>query len=210
MVPASIQRYTCTPSGQSEAELRIKTVVCLFFGGLLAAQEPAANLKIVVIEGENAVNNIKSKTATQPVVEVRDQNDKPVPGAEVVFRLPASGPGGVFTGWLNYQVVRTDDTGRAGASGLTPNDQEGRFNIKVTATQGKSTGSAVIAQTNTATAVAKSAGSHTKLYVILGAVGVAVLAGGLAAAHSGGSSSAPAATIPIGISAGPIGVGGPH
>ena len=46
--------------------------------------QEAGSLKIVVIEGEGALNNIRSRTATQPVVEVRDENDRPVEGAEVV------------------------------------------------------------------------------------------------------------------------------
>ncbi|HEV2447791.1 MAG TPA: hypothetical protein VGS58_17795 [Candidatus Sulfopaludibacter sp.] len=173
------------------------------------AQEPAGNLKITVIEGENAVNNIKSKTATQPVVEVRDEGGKPVFGADVVFRLPSSGPGGVFTGWLTYQVMKTDADGRAAATGMTPNDQPGRFNIKVTATLGKQTGTAIIAQNNSAANPAGASKSHTKLYIVLGAIGVAALAGGLAA-HSAGGSSTPPATTPVSISAGAITVGGPH
>jgi hypothetical protein len=57
------------------------------FGVLLfiasASQPQPANkaaLKIVVLEGENAVNIIQQKTATVPVIQVRDQNDLPVAG----------------------------------------------------------------------------------------------------------------------------------
>jgi hypothetical protein len=194
--------------------LRTKSFVFAVVSGLLWlpawGQEATGDLKIVVLAGENAVNNIRSKIAVPPAVEVRDQNDQPVVGAEVVFRLPASGAGGVFSGWLDYQVVKTDEKGRAAASGLTPNDQEGRFNIKVTATQGKRSGTVVIAQTNTSARVEGTSKSHTKLYVILGAVAVGAVVGGVAAAHGSGSSAATAATNPISISAGPIGVGGPH
>ncbi|MGB9604559.1 MAG: hypothetical protein ACPL88_01615, partial [Bryobacteraceae bacterium] len=110
-----------------------------------ARPEPPGILKVVVIEGEGAVNNIRTRSAVAPVVEVRDENDKPVVGAEVVFQLPPAGPGGVFHGWMRTQTVRTNEQGRAAASGYTPNDQPGRFNIKVTATLGNKTGSAVIA-----------------------------------------------------------------
>ena len=41
-----------------------------------AAQTGA--LRIVVLEGEDAVNIIRQKTAVRPVVEVRDSNDLPV------------------------------------------------------------------------------------------------------------------------------------
>ena len=44
-------------------------------------RKPSGALRIVVIEGEDAVNVIQQKTAVAPVVEVRDQNGLPVPGA---------------------------------------------------------------------------------------------------------------------------------
>ena len=38
--------------------------------------------KIVVLQGENAVNNIKTRVVTEPVVEIRDARDLPVAGVE--------------------------------------------------------------------------------------------------------------------------------
>ncbi|MBL8237975.1 MAG: hypothetical protein JNM66_11180, partial [Bryobacterales bacterium] len=55
---------------------------------------PAVSLRVLVLEGANAINSIPNRSATFPVVEVRDENDLPVEGAEVVFELPATGPGG--------------------------------------------------------------------------------------------------------------------
>src|SRR5712664_1796400 len=106
--------------------------------------QQAGGLKIVVVQGEGAKNNVRTRSATQPVVEVRDDSDKPVAGAEVVFQLPPAGPGGVFNGWMRNQTARTGPDGRAQTSGFTPNDEEGRFNIKATATSGTKTASAVI------------------------------------------------------------------
>src|SRR5580704_13463636 len=68
---------------------------CLLFNGLLPAQS-SDELKIIIIDGEDAVNIVKKKTAVQPVVEVRDRNNLPVAGAVVIFALPSSGPGGTF------------------------------------------------------------------------------------------------------------------
>src|SRR6185503_21069676 len=89
----------------------------------LGAQQPlvpqGGALKIVVIEGEGAKNNIRQRLAAQPVVEVRDEADKPVPGAEVVFQLPAAGAGGVFNGWMRTQTVKTNAQGQAAATGFT-------------------------------------------------------------------------------------------
>src|SRR5215468_674500 len=55
--------------------------------------QSGGSLKITVLQGEGSTNNIRSKSATQPAVEVRDDANKPVAGAEVVFQLPAAGPG---------------------------------------------------------------------------------------------------------------------
>src|SRR5215467_5627981 len=48
------------------------------------------DLTIKVIENEDGVNIIKTKSAVKPVVEVRDKNDLPVASATVLFFLPNS------------------------------------------------------------------------------------------------------------------------
>ncbi len=55
-------------------------------------------LNIVIIEGEGAINNIKQRTAREPVVQVEDENHKPVAGAAVIFALSDQGAGGTFAG----------------------------------------------------------------------------------------------------------------
>ncbi len=166
-------------------------------------------LKIAVLKGEGAVNNIKARTATPPVVEVRDAEDKPVAGAEVVFQLPAGGPGAVFNGWMRTQTARTDAQGQAEAQGMTPNDQAGRFNIKVTATQGKRTASVVVAQSNAVGSSAQARSSRKTLWIVLGVAAVAAIAGGVAATRGGDEAAAPA-KVPITISPGPVTVAGPR
>ena len=167
-------------------------------------------LKIVVIQGEGATNNIRTKSVTAPVVEVRDESDKPVANAEVIFQLPSAGPGGVFNGWMRNQTVRTNAQGQAGAEGLTPNDEEGRFNIKVTASSGTKSGSVVIGQSNvrgSGGAQAKS-GKRTAL-IVLGVLAVGGIAGGIAATRGGSSTTAPI-VVPVTVTAGPVTVGGPR
>jgi len=172
--------------------------------------DPKETLKIIVIEGEGAKNNIKSRTATAPAVEVRDASDKPVAGAEVVFQLPMAGPSGVFNGWLKTQTVRTDDKGRATTTGYAPNTEAGRFNIKVTATSGAQMGSAVIAQANiegNGSATAKKSGT----WKWVGILGGAAVAGGIVAATRGGNDTAAATPkVPVTITAGSVGVAGPR
>lgn len=118
--------------------------------GLFAQAEPRrpGSLRIYVLQGEGAVNNISSRIATSPLVEVRDANDFPVAGATVTFELPASGPGAVFEGGkLEYSNV-SDGRGQASAMAMAPNQIEGKFAIKVTARLNGQTGMTAIHQTN--------------------------------------------------------------
>src|SRR5436190_572870 len=83
---------------------------------LLAANQ--AVLKILVIEGEDAVNIIQQKTAVAPVVEVRDRNDLPISGAAVTFTM--SGSKATFAGGLRTVTITTNAAGRAAAPGINP------------------------------------------------------------------------------------------
>ena len=192
--------------------------IFLAFSLTLPAQQPAGpssallaqkkdTLKINVLQGEGAKNSIRARTATAPVVEVRDANDKPVAGAEVVYQLPLAGPGGAFHGWLRNQTVRTDEKGVAATAGYTPNTEAGRFNIKVTAAFGSDTGSAVIAQSNVEGGGTGGAGKSNwwKWALIIGGVGVGV---GVAAAVSGDDEATQ--PNPIRVSAGAVTVSGPR
>jgi hypothetical protein len=181
---------------------------------LVQAQAQSGGLKIIVVQGEGAENNLRTRNATQPVVEVRDDGDKPVPGAEVVFQLPPAGPGGVFNGWMRTQTARTGPEGRAQTNGFAPNEEEGRFNIKVTATSGNKTSNAIIAQSNTRGTGngGPQAKSRKKMWTIIAIVGVAALTGGIIAATRGGDSNSTVAAvaIPVTITPGPVTVGGPR
>ena len=170
-------------------------------------------LKIVVVQGEGAKNNLRTHSATQPVVEVRDDADKPVPVVEVVFQLPPAGPGGVFNGWMRTQTARTGPEGRAQTNGFAPNEEEGRFNIRVSATSGTKTSNAIIAQVNSRGTGENGpqAKSRSKMWTIIAIVGVAALTGGIVAAKHGDSSSpSTVVTVPVTISPGPVTVGGPR
>jgi hypothetical protein len=179
------------------------------------AQPQPTELKVVVIEGEGAQNNVKSRTGINPVVEIRDQADKPVSGVEVVFQLPAAGPGGVFNGWMRTQTVRTNEKGQAGTNGFAPNDQEGRFNIKVTAEVGTTAGSAVIAQSNVkfrgSDSTIDGGKSHWWKWAI-GVGAVAVVIGVVAATRGGGGTTTSAQGTPtaVTVTPGAISVGGPR
>jgi len=204
-------------------------VFLLLAGSLPAQQTPSAvpaqpappagkpargpkSLKITVTQGEGAKNSIKARSATQPAVEVRDENDKPVADAQVIFQLPASGPGGVFYDWMRTQTARTDERGQAASSGLTPNDIEGRFNIKVTATAGDATAGIVIAQSNIERAGKDlTVAGKTKWWkpVLIVGIAAAVGVGIYAAGHDSGTTTAAVIKAPVTITPGPISVGTP-
>jgi hypothetical protein len=161
-------------------------------------QEPVHKLNLVIVEGDGAINNIRQRTAREPIVQVEDENHKPVAGAAVIFLLPQHGAGGTFsTGGHSLSVV-TDAQGRAVARGILPNGK-GPFQIQVNVSYNGMTTTGTISQTNAILAANGStvatAGISTKLIVILAVVAAAAAGGGIyAATHSGGGSGNTATT----------------
>jgi hypothetical protein len=139
---------------------------------MLAEQTPG--LRIVVVEGEDAVNVIQQKTAVAPVVEVRDRNDQPVAGAVVNFAVRS---GRATFGGARTLNVTTNAAGRAVAAGFTPTGT-GALQIGATATfQGQAAAAVTIAQTTVQT-VAQAA-------AVAGATSAGSGAGGGASAGAG-------------------------
>ena len=146
----------------------------------------AASFRIVVLEGDGAINNVRARTARAPVIEVRDENDAPVAGAIVTFQTPQSGPSAVFPEDKKTFITQTDSSGRATGRGLRPNSITGRFEIRVTASLNSQMTSSTIAETNAAPVEAKS----SKKIWILGLAAGAAAGGAFAASHGGKSSTA--------------------
>ena len=188
----------CSLSGLLTAVLAFQAVA------LPSPSADDAPLNIVIIEGDGAINNIKQRTAREPIVQVEDENHKPVAGAAVLFELPQNGAGASFAQGARTATFVTDQNGRAVARGFRPNKVQGKYQIKVTASSQGRTGHANISQTNAVVAGAVAGGIlSTKLILILTAVGAAAVAGGFyAATHSGGKS-------PTTITPGTPGVGAP-
>jgi len=176
-------------------------------------------LKVIPLAGKNEVNDIERKVMAPLVVQVVDQNDRPVESAEVVFRFPLQGPSAMFPGGRTSLTVRTNGQGQAAAMNWMANDQVGRFEVHVNASYGNQVGSVTFSMSN-ATKVVQSktsvngvsekrswfAPTWVKIAVIGGAVAVAA---GIVLATRGGSksgSNAPTVTI----SPGSPSVGGPH
>lgn len=172
------------------------------------AQAPTG-LSINIVEGEGAINNIRQRVNREPIVQVEDQNHKPVAGAVVVFLLPDSGASGTFANGSNILMTVTDNQGRAAARGIRPNNQTGQMQIRVNASFQGLTATSVITQTMAGSAAAAGAGLSVaaKWAIILGIAGGAAAAGAIIATHSGGSS--PSSSPAIVINPGTPTVGGP-
>jgi len=167
------------------------------FAILLAAAIVSAQtrqLKIVVLEGENAVNIIQQKTAVRAVVEVRDQNNLPVQGASVTFAV--TGKGGAAVAGSQSITVTTNAAGQASLSGMTP-ASSGGLQLSVNATYNGVSAATSITQTvvataavatattaaATAAATGAAAGGGLSTGAIVGIVGgVAAVGGGVAVA----------------------------
>ena len=164
---------------------------------LTAAAPP---LKIVVVEGEGAVNIIQQKTAVVPVVEVRVRNDQPVSGAVVRFAIQKGRA--TFNG-ARTLTATTDALGRATAAGLAPTGS-GPLNIAASATFQGQTAAVSIVQTNVLTAAqaatAATAGtggagggglSHFAIAAIVGGAGAGIGGALIASKAANGCSGSP-------------------
>jgi hypothetical protein len=141
----------------------------------------ASSLKILVMEGQGAINNIKQRTTRDPVIQVVDENNRPVAGVAVTFALPSRGASGAFANGARSMTVLTDSQGMATATGLTPNSVAGDLSIQVSASHQGQTASTLIAQTN----VAAGAGMSAATIGIIGAIAAGAAVGAVMAFGGG-------------------------
>src|SRR3982074_2151596 len=99
----------------------------------LSAQADSGKLNLVIVEGEGAINSVRQRVAREPVVQVEDENHKPVAGAAVTFLLPNQGAGASFANEARSLTVLTDNKGQAVARGLRPNNINGQYQVRVNA-----------------------------------------------------------------------------
>ena len=172
---------------------RLIVVLCLIAIPLLAitgadqgrgaGAPPPGGLKIVIIEGEGAINIVQQKTAVRPIVEVRDRNDQPVAGAVVRFAI--QGGRASFNG-ARVLSVTTNAAGRAAVGTLMPS-AAGSVQIAATATFQGQIATATIVQTNFLTAAAAEAAGSA-------AAGGGAAGGGAGGAAGGGTAAGGTAT----------------
>ncbi len=185
----------------------------------LPAQPPAQlpveqSLHVRILAGSDEQNDMERRVMAPLVVQVSDRDERPVEGAEVVFRFPINGPGATFVGGRTSQTVRTNTNGQAAALNWMANGQVGRFQVHVNASYGNQVGEASLSMVNVTrvTAVApksKTGGwwSHTWVKVAVIGGGAAVVAIAVVLATRGGSKSS--STPPVTIQPGGPTVGAP-
>jgi len=154
--------------------------------------EAPQGLRIVVLEGEDAVNIVQQKTAVRPMVEVRDSNNLPVAGATVQFTIARTG-GGAAASFANGQTavtVTTDAVGRAATSPLQAIGN-GALRINVQATYQGQVATATVSQTNFATVAEAARAGRTPTPSTGGGAGTGAGAGG----GAGGAGSGAAGVV---------------
>ena len=162
---------------RSRALVALPTALAVSLAAPALGQETSRpSLRIVVLEGEGAINNISEQRAKEPVVRVMDAEFRPIAGASVTFLTTELGASASFPSG-NTLTTTSDVKGEAVGRGLRPNNVAGPFQIRVTATYRGQTAMAVINQTNAAPLEARK-GSSKKGLVIL------IVAGGAAAGAS--------------------------
>jgi hypothetical protein len=176
------------------------------------AQQAPTGLSITIVEGEGAINNIRQRVNREPIVQVEDENHKPIAGAVVVFLLPNQGASGTFPDGSRMLMTVTNNQGRAAARGIRPNNQSGQMQIRVSASFQGLTASSIITQSNLAGAASSSASAGlstlTKVMIVLGIAGGAAAAGAIIATRGGNSGSSTPPPIVIAPNGTPT-VGGP-
>ena len=152
-----------------------------------------SELNIVIVEGEGVTNNIRQRVAREPIIQVEDENHKPVAGAVVVFTLPSRGAGGAFADGAHTLTTATNEQGQAVARGFTANNAKGPYQIHVSVSKNGQTANATINMANIAAGAAAGAGTATgisgKLIAVIAVVGAAAAGGAIAAVKAGGGNN---------------------
>ena len=150
---------------------------------------------------------VGSRGSSVLTIEVIDDAGNPVENAAVSFRLPASGPGGVFSNGLTTEVAITGRDGRAALSGVRFNKTAGPFDIRVTAVKDQvRAGIAIPRQLSTreGAKAANQAAYHAprkrlKLILVVAGAAAGSVAAGLAYSEKSGSAASSGDSLSVGM-----------
>lgn len=177
-----------------------------------AMGQPAeGGLRITIVEGDEAIFNVRQRVSREAIIQVEDENRKPVAGALVTLTAPRDGASAVFSNGLNNITLTTDESGRAVVRGIRPNKAQGKYAIRVTAVKGALRGTSQITMTNMAAAVA-AGGISAKLLTFLLIAGAGAAAGTVAATRNGNGAgpSTPGGAVSTTVTPGTPTVGPPR
>ena len=160
-----------------------------------AAGQASAGLRIIVLDGGGAQNQVSRAASKSISVRIVDRNNKPVPGATVIFTAPDSGPSGRFLNGSDSVIVFTNPQGIAMAQEFRANAATGPYLINIRAAYMNEVATASIPQTNVA-----QKKSNGKIIMIAAAAGGAAAAAFVAKGGGGGGGSTPNPSTPPGTS----------
>jgi len=171
------------------------------------------SLHVRILAGNDEQNDLERRIMAPLVVQVTDRDERPMEGADVVFRFPINGPGATFPGQRTSVTVRTNTNGQAAALNWMANGQVGKFQVHVNASYGNQVGETTLSMSNVTRVVEaprkskeKSWWSHTWVKVAVIGGGAAVVAVAVVLATRGGGKSSGGGTT---ISPGSPTVGAP-
>lgn len=177
-------------------------------GAGISTPGQAKSLYITIVEGEGALNDIRTRTAREPIVEVDDENHKPVAGALVIFSLDKSGSPYANFGGMSSISVHTDQAGRAVASGFQITGKKGNYTIHVRASYGPLAAEEAFVESNikvlfseNGTPTAVGAVSHKKLWIVSSILAAGAVAGIIVATQQSSPTTVSAGTGTVGAPA---------
>lgn len=176
-----------------------------------AAQEAQGGLRITIVDGDEAILNVRQRVSREAIIQVEDENRRPVAGALVTLTAPRDGASAVFSNGLNNITLTTDNSGRVVVRGIRPNAAQGRYAVRVLAVKEGLRATAEIQMTNLA-AAAVAGGISAKLLTFLLIAGAGVAAGTVAATRggNGGGATGPGTTPTTTVTPGTPTVGPPR
>jgi hypothetical protein len=190
--------------------------------GILAQDATVApRMRIEILKGDGGVNTLGADTAVQPVIQVRDRNNQPMPDVAVTFTAPNDGPSVTFMNGSRSITLMTDSSGEAILLGMKPVNA-GQFQIAVSASVGSETVVTAISLTNepgeapAATGAKKHGLSKGAIFAIVGAgaaaaIGIGIGMGGHGSSSSGGGGANPSSSsATIGLGSGGVTAGPPR
>jgi hypothetical protein len=181
-----------------------------------ATASPASqpkSLYITIVAGEGALNDIRTRTAREPIVQVDDENHKPVAGALVLFSLDKSGTSYANFGGMSSISVHTNEAGRAVASGFQITGRRGTYTIHVRASYGSLVAEEAFIESNIKVLVPESGPpaamggiSHKKVWIVSSILAAGAIAGIVLATQQSSPTTVSAGTGTVGAPAAVSGI----